>query len=201
MHLLFTQVHFLFWQPDWVGGQYTTLFVPWNITTVHVVSHVMWTQPPNALRTMFLVWCRPMVFYSLCKMRVTSEAMSICNWSGRLVFLFFRFDLLLGRKFSTWLYVFFFFIYVCYVVDWALFYASVGGRILLYILAFYTHDSGVSWMDTFEQKVSHQNSSKQIEGFYVLVTLSQHSSWVVEFSPEIHASVSLYMLTGMQSVT
>ena len=24
MHLLFTQVHFLFWQPDRVGGQYTT---------------------------------------------------------------------------------------------------------------------------------------------------------------------------------
>ena len=24
MHLLFTQVHFLFWQPGWVGGQYTT---------------------------------------------------------------------------------------------------------------------------------------------------------------------------------
>ena len=25
MHLLFTQAHFLFWQPSWVGGQYTTL--------------------------------------------------------------------------------------------------------------------------------------------------------------------------------
>ena len=25
MHLLFTQVHFLFWQPSQVGGQYTTL--------------------------------------------------------------------------------------------------------------------------------------------------------------------------------
>ena len=25
MHLLFTQVHFLFWLPGWVGGQYTTL--------------------------------------------------------------------------------------------------------------------------------------------------------------------------------
>ena len=24
MHLLFTQVHFLFWKPGWVGGQYTT---------------------------------------------------------------------------------------------------------------------------------------------------------------------------------
>ena len=24
MHLLFTQVHFLFWQPSWAGGQYTT---------------------------------------------------------------------------------------------------------------------------------------------------------------------------------
>ena len=24
MHLLFTQVHFLFWQPGWVVGQYTT---------------------------------------------------------------------------------------------------------------------------------------------------------------------------------
>ena len=33
------------------------------------------------------------------------------------------------------------------------------------------------------------------------VKMSQYSSWVVEFSPEIHASVSLYMLTGMQSVT
>ena len=26
MHLLFTQVHFLFWQPGWVVGQYTTIF-------------------------------------------------------------------------------------------------------------------------------------------------------------------------------
>ena len=24
MHLLFTQMHFLFWQPGWAGGQYTT---------------------------------------------------------------------------------------------------------------------------------------------------------------------------------
>ena len=28
--------------------------------------------------------------------------------------------------------------------------------------------------------------------------MSRHSSGVVEFSLEIHASVSLYMLTGMQ---
>ena len=27
MHLLFTQVHFLFWQPGWVVGQYTTICV------------------------------------------------------------------------------------------------------------------------------------------------------------------------------
>ena len=33
------------------------------------------------------------------------------------------------------------------------------------------------------------------------VKMSRHSSSVVEFSREIHASVSLYMLTGMQSVT
>ena len=26
MHLLFTQVHFLFWQLSWVGGQYTTVW-------------------------------------------------------------------------------------------------------------------------------------------------------------------------------
>ena len=30
MHLLFTQVHFLFWQPDRVGGQYTTHSENWN---------------------------------------------------------------------------------------------------------------------------------------------------------------------------
>ena len=33
------------------------------------------------------------------------------------------------------------------------------------------------------------------------VQMSLHSSWVVEFSLEIQASFSLYMLTGMQSVT
>ena len=27
MHLLFILVHFLFWQPGWVGGQYTTLYI------------------------------------------------------------------------------------------------------------------------------------------------------------------------------
>ena len=31
--------------------------------------------------------------------------------------------------------------------------------------------------------------------------MSRHSSGVVEFLLEIHASVNLYMLTGMQSVT
>ena len=39
MHLLFTQVHFLFWQFGWVGGQYTTIipyfskFHMWNFFT------------------------------------------------------------------------------------------------------------------------------------------------------------------------
>ena len=35
MHLLFTQVHFLFWQPDRVGGQYTTQLVyPYTIQLI-----------------------------------------------------------------------------------------------------------------------------------------------------------------------
>ena len=31
MHLLFTQVHFLFWQPGRVVGQYTTVFHKWEL--------------------------------------------------------------------------------------------------------------------------------------------------------------------------
>ena len=33
MHLLFTQVHSLFWQPGWVGGQYTTPVIEKNSKT------------------------------------------------------------------------------------------------------------------------------------------------------------------------
>ena len=54
-------------------------------------------------------------------------------------------------------------------------------------------------VDTGKQRSVGWDEVQSSEGRRV--KMSQHSSWVVEFSLEIHASVSLYMLTGMQSVT
>ena len=73
MHLLFTQVHFLFWQPGQVGGQYTTCELVTEFS-VHLFSGSFWrplciallivfSQPPSALRpgfqTAFCWFCDP----------------------------------------------------------------------------------------------------------------------------------------------
>ena len=50
MHLLFTQVHFLFWQLGRVGGQYTT-FWPWK----------KWIEWPND----WMTWLIKFVIYTL----------------------------------------------------------------------------------------------------------------------------------------
>ena len=57
---------------------------------------------------------------------------------------------------------------------------------------------GPSTLDSRETS-RHERESRVSEGRPV--KMSQHSSWVVEFSLEIHASDSLNMHKGMQSVT
>ena len=54
-------------------------------------------------------------------------------------------------------------------------------------------------VDTEQRDQSDEMRSRAVRG--IRVKMSRHSSSVVEFSLEIHASVSLYMLTGMQSAT
>ena len=45
MHMLFTQVHFLFWQPGRVGGQYTTHFQSvWVLCEMQTVSSRIWNR-------------------------------------------------------------------------------------------------------------------------------------------------------------
>ena len=77
-------------------------------------SPVIWTQSSEMLHTTCLVdvsggW--PMVFHSLCEMRVMSEAVFTCKQTGWLLSFtdtFFRFDLELGKKVATKLRVFLF---------------------------------------------------------------------------------------------
>ena len=66
---------------------------------------------------------------------------------------------------------------LCYFVQW---------WISLYVLAFFNHNSSVTWMDTFDQNASHYNCSKQIEASYVLnlvmlgsVVFERHWLWVM----------------------
>ena len=75
-------------------------------------SPVMWTQSPEALCATWLVdvnegW--PMVSHRDCNIRVISEAMSTCGWTGwpfNYTATYFQFDFGFGRKVTTRLFVF-----------------------------------------------------------------------------------------------
>ena len=97
------------------------------------------------------------------------QCLSVTGQSGRSVLLtYFRFDLVLRRKVVTWQFVCFFAVCVCYAVTCMLFWAPMGCRISLYVLAFFIRDSGVSWMDAFRQNANQLNFRMQMVAFYVL---------------------------------
>ena len=59
MHLLFTQVHFLFWQLGRVGGQYATIQMISNFNnTSRINLEFVWNKPPQALGSMSMhtIW-------------------------------------------------------------------------------------------------------------------------------------------------
>ena len=55
MHLLFTQVHFLFWQPGRVGGQYTTHGYPWSSFTTSPSGRSWGLHPVSSHRCFMYV--------------------------------------------------------------------------------------------------------------------------------------------------
>ena len=131
-------------------------------------------SPPNTLCATCLVgvsagW--PMVFHSLCEMRVMFKAVSLCNrteWPFNFTDTYFCFDLVLVRKVATGLYIF---LFCRCLLCGRLCVILVGCRIPLYVLAFYARNNDMSWVDTFKWNASHHNSSMQMEAFYML-TLS-----------------------------
>ena len=108
-----------------------------DLSSISIVTSnflVMWTQPPDALRTTCLVgvsgvW--PMVFYSLYELRVLSEALYICNQTVAIQFYWCIFSDLFCIKekgchqtvcmcFLLFLFLFLFFILLSVFVLWSL---------------------------------------------------------------------------------